>query len=237
MIKGTDLSHWNAYVDYDGMVDYGIRFGCLKLGQGRLPKDVMFDTHMANFERLKVPWDFYWFCDYRYSAVVNVQNLIAKAAGNYGCGHPVCDLEFYDGFGPRPNGGQMRRWGLDFFRELEAKTSLVCMFYTNRDMINQIMSGISVADKAEFLRHELWLATHSTFGNPSPWPKYRLNQYELDFAVPWARGTVDLNDFNGAEADFIAWSNTQAPPATLLIEEKVAILWREAGSNGWNLSP
>jgi GH25 family lysozyme M1 (1,4-beta-N-acetylmuramidase) len=237
MIKGVDLSHYNSVVKYDAMADYGVRFGCIKLGQGRLAKDVMFDTHRANLERLKVPWDFYWFCDYRYSAIVNVQNLIAKAAGDYGRKHPVCDLEFYDGFGPRPDGAHMRRFALDFFMELEAKTSLVCMFYTNRDMINQIMYSISAQDKAEFLRHDLWLATHSMFGNPSPWPKYRLNQYELDLIVPWSNSSVDLNDFNGTEEEFIAWTNIIPIPAPILtLEQRVNNLEIAARKAGWNLN-
>jgi GH25 family lysozyme M1 (1,4-beta-N-acetylmuramidase) len=226
MIKGTDLSHWNAYVNYDAMVDYGIRFGCLKLGQGRLRKDVMFDTHMTNFERLNLPWDFYWFCDYRYSGVANVQNLVALANGNYGRGHPVCDLEFYDGFGPRPDGAHMRRFALDFFEELEVQTGLVGLFYSNRDVINQIMAGINPQDKAEFLRRGLWLATDAPFGNPYPWTKYRLNQYELDFVVPWSRGKVDLDEFNGPEEEFVEFYKLQPLPEPTH-EEKVEILWSE----------
>jgi GH25 family lysozyme M1 (1,4-beta-N-acetylmuramidase) len=239
MIKGTDLSHWNAYVDYDAMVDYGIRFGCLKLGQGRLRKDVMFDTHAENFERLNVPWDFYWFCDYRYSGVANVQNLVSLAAGNYGRKHPVCDLEFYDGFGPRPDGYHMRRFALDFFGELEAQTTLLCMFYSNRDVINQIMAGISTQDKAEFLRHDLWLATDAPYGNPSPWPKYKLNQYELDFIVPWSHGTVDLDEFNGTEENYSKFYDTQPPPIIEPTHDgKVELLWDNAKTYpppNWNL--
>jgi lysozyme len=223
MVKGTDLSHWNDHVDYDAMVDWGIRFGCLKLGQGRLKKDIMFDTHRSNFNRLNVPWDPYWFGDYRYSGADNAKNMVQKAAGDYGRGHPVLDCEFYDGFGPRPDGPHMRRFALDFFGESEALTSLVCMFYSNRDMINQIMYGISDKDKEEFLRHDLWLATHASFGNPKPWVKYRLNQYELDCVVPWARGTVDLNDFNGSETEFAVWSKNvpPVPPPPKTIEERV----------------
>lgn len=239
MIKGTDLSHWNDKVNYDAMVDWGIRFGCLKLGQGLLPKDVMFDTHRSNFNRLNVPWDFYWFSDYRKSGAANVKNLIAKAAGDYGHNHPVCDLEFFDPWG-RPPGYKMRRFALDFFGELEAQTSLLCMFYSNRDMINQIMAGISPADKAEFLCHDLWLATHAAYGNPSPWPKYRLNQYDLDMIVPWAKGTVDLNDFNGTEAEYTVFYGEQIMPPEPTHDEKVTILWREAEEHppiGWNLNP
>jgi GH25 family lysozyme M1 (1,4-beta-N-acetylmuramidase) len=215
VIKGTDLSHWNTIVDYSAMVDSGIRFGCIKLGQGRLKKDVKFDAHTSNFDRLNVPWDPYWFCDYRYSGADNVHNLIEKADGNYGRKHPVCDLEFFDGFGPRPDGAHMRAFALDFFGELEILTGLVGMLYTNRDMINQIMYGISPADKAELLRHELWIATHSIYANPSPWLKYRLNQYELDLKVPWCNSSVDLNDFNGTEDEFIAWESIADPKPPL----------------------
>jgi GH25 family lysozyme M1 (1,4-beta-N-acetylmuramidase) len=219
------------------MVDYGVRFGCLKLGQGRLAKDVMFDTHMANFERLKVPWDFYWFCDYRYSGVDNARNLIAKAAGNYGRKHPVCDLEFYDGFGPRPDGTHMKRFALDFLGELQVQTSLIAMFYSNRDVINQIMAVATPLDKTDFLRHDLWLATHSMFGNPAPWPKYKLNQYELDLTVSWSNSTVDLNDFNGTEEEFAVWTNapTPIPPPVLTLEQRVTALEVAARKAGWIL--
>jgi len=233
MIKGTDLSHWNTKVNYDLMVDDGIRFGCLKLGQGKLPKDAMFDTHRSNFNRLDVPWDFYWFNDYRLSGITNAKNAVSKAAGDFGRNHPVCDLEFFKPWG-YPDGAHMRRFALDFFGEFEALTSLICMFYSNRDVINQIMYGISPEDKEEFLRHDLWLATHAQYGNPSPWPKYRLNQYELDLMVSWSNSSVDLNDFNGNEIEFAAWENVLIPPEPTQ-EQKTNILWREAKIHtNWN---
>lgn len=234
MIKGIDLSHWNTYVNYNKMVDDGIRFGCLKLGQGNLPKDAMFETHKKGFDDRNVPWDFYWFCDYRIPGAANVNNLIAKADGNYGRGHPVCDLEFYNPWG-RPEGYKMRRFALDFFEALEEQTGILCMFYSNRDMINQIMYGISPEDKAEFLRHKLWLATHAPYGNPNPWPKYQLNQYELDLIVSWSNSTVDLNDFNGTEAEYNEFYNINNPPVPH--DKRVDILWREAEAKGWNLAP
>jgi lysozyme len=233
MIKGTDLSHWNSKVNYPQMVDYGIRFGCLKLGQGVMAKDDMFDIHVDNFDRLFVPWDLYWFGDYRYSGIRNATELVNKAGGNFGQKHPVFDLEFYDGFGPRPDGLHMRRFALDFFGELEARTGLTGMFYSNRDVITQIMRAISPAELQEFLRRPLWLATHASYGNPSPWQKYQLNQYELDLVVPWSQGTVDLNDFNGTEVEFNQWYAIDQPPQSKTLEERVMRLEEGAIDNGW----
>jgi GH25 family lysozyme M1 (1,4-beta-N-acetylmuramidase) len=235
MIKGTDLSHWNTLVKYDQMEDAGIRFGCLKLGQGRLNKDPMFDTHRAAFYQRNLPWDLYWFSDYRYSGADNVLNLIAKANGDFGQDHPVMDLEFYDGFGPRPDGPHMRRFAIDFLGELESRTGLLAMFYSNRDVINQIMAGITLADKSKLLRHDLWLATDASYGNPAPWPKYRLNQYELDLVVPWSNSTVDLDDFNGTETEFAAWYGGKPPARNLTVEEKVDVIEDEARAKGWTL--
>jgi len=231
MIKGTDLSHWNDKVDYDKMADAGIRFGCLKLGQGQLPKDTMFDIHRENFVKRQLPWDFYWFCDYRKTGIYNADRAIALADGDFGAGHPVMDLEFLKPWG-YPPGSKMRRFALDFFGEMELKSGLLAMMYSNRDVINQIMAGISPEDKEEFLRHELWLATDAPYGNPAPWPKYRLNQYELDTKVTWAQGTVDLNEFNGTEQEFAAFYDAKK---ILTVEEKIGVIEVEARAKGWEL--
>lgn len=233
MIKGIDLSHWNTVVNYDAMVDYGIRFGCLKLGQGRLKKDPMFDTHRTGFVTRNLPWDLYWFSDYRYSGKDNVTNLISKADGDYGANHPVCDLEFFDGFGPRPDGNHMRWFALDFFGELEAKTSIVGTLYTNRDIIIQMTKNAPTDELGELLRHPLWMATHMPYGNPSPWPKYILNQYELDFSVPWSNSTIDLNDFNGTENEFQTWFYGSVPVLPKTLEERVKRLEDGAEAHGW----
>jgi lysozyme len=211
LIQGTDLSHWNDKVDYTAMKAAGIRFACIKLGQGILPIDNMFDTHRSNCDALGIPWDLYWYCDYRYSGFVNVNHLILLATGNYGRKHVVCDLEFNDAFGARPNGAHMLAFVLDFFDALEAATGIIAYLYTNRDIITQMWAAATAAQKARLLRHPLWIASDSQTPIYSPWPAWTLNQWELDVVVPWAHGTVDLDEFNGDEAAFQAWIGGTAP--------------------------
>lgn len=240
MIKGTDLSHWNDNVDYVKMAASGIRFACLKLGQGRLGKDHMFDTHAANCTKVGVPWDEYWFCDYRDSGYVNVTQLVKVANGNYGMGHVVQDLEFYDGFGPRPSGKHMLIFCLDFFRALKDQTGINGYLYINRDVINQMWAAATPTQKSELLSHPLWIASDTMFPKSYPWEEATLNQYELDIAVSWARGTVDLDDFMGTEEEFLVWKSGQTPPPLpppLTHEQEHDILWREAKAHGWNLNP
>lgn len=222
MIKGTDLSHWNSKVDYAAMKAAGIRFACIKLGQGGLSKDHLFDTHTAGCDSVGVPWDLYFFCDYRLSGFKNVEQLIAKAAGNYGMKHVVQDLEFYDGFGPRPDGRHMLIFCLDFFNALYVLTGINGYLYTNRDLINQMVAAATPEQLAKLLSHPLWLASDRQNPNHAPWSDdmFKLNQYELDVYATWAQGTVDYDEFNGDEAAFQAWCSAASPPV-----DKLEVLW------------
>jgi GH25 family lysozyme M1 (1,4-beta-N-acetylmuramidase) len=219
MIKGADLSHWNSEVDYQMMKDAGVRFTCIKLGQGMLPKDTMFDTHRIGCEHVNVPWDIYWFCDYRYSGASNVAQLISKAAGNYGMGHVVEDLEFFDAWGPRPDGLHMLRFSQDFFRSLEVQTKIVGTLYTNRDVLNQMWAAATSSEKIEMARHLLWFASDDETPEPTHLP-IELNQYDLDVGVPWSHGTVDWDDFMGTEDQFATWKGI-APPPVLTLEQRI----------------
>jgi hypothetical protein len=218
MIKGTDLAYCNINVNYTNMKTAGIRFAIIKLGQGLLPKDNMFETHRIGCELVQVPWDLYWFCDYRYSGAVNVNQLISKANGNYGRRHVCQDLEFYKGFGPNPTGRKMLVFCLDFFRTLESNTQLIGTLYTNRDVLTQMWLAADDSEKLELSRHELWFATHTANPIKTHLP-IKLNQWDLDAIVPWSQGAVDLDDFIGTDEEFISWVN--GSPAPLTLSERV----------------
>jgi GH25 family lysozyme M1 (1,4-beta-N-acetylmuramidase) len=218
MIQGTDLAWCNDKVDYVAMKAAGIRFACIKLGQGMLPKDIMFDTHRSNCDLLGIPWDFYWFCDYRYTGAQNVLQLLSKANANFGRKHVLCDLEFYDPYGPRPNGAHMLAFVLNFFDTLETASGLIAYLYSNRDVINQMWAAATADQKARLLRHPLWFASDTHTPAPTPWPVFTLNQWELDVVVSWSHGSVDLDEYNGDEAEFQAWIGGIQP---LTLEQRV----------------
>ena len=214
MIKGTDLAYCNINVRYDVMKLSGVRFAIIKLGQGMLPKDNMFETHRIGCESVEVPWDPYWFCDYRYSAIVNVAQLILKANGNYGNRHVCQDLEFRDVWGPRPTGRNMLNFCLDFFSSLETNTGIVGTLYTNRDVLNQMWAASNLDEKHELARHDFWFATDTPSPSPTHLPML-INQWDLDAVVSWSTGSVDLDDFVGTETEFQAWAKGSPPPLTV----------------------
>lgn len=233
MILGVDLAYCNPNVNYPLMRDYGVRFTILKLVQGILNKDIMFDTHKAGCEDVGVPWDLYDFCDYRIPAADNVDHMLEVANGNFGMGHICEDLEYREVWG-YPDGQHMLWWHLDYCHTLEQRTGKLCVLYTNRWLLNVMWAAATPEQKIEMARHELWFATHNANPEPTVLP-FKINQWDLDVAVPWCVQKVDKNDFIGTEAEFEAWKGNVAPPLTL--EQRVDILDREANLHGWNLNP
>jgi len=233
MIQGTDLAYCNPNTNYQLMANSGIRFAILKLVQGLLSKDVMFDIHKTGCEAVNVPWDIYNFCDYTKPAVDNVNNMLAIANGNFGMGHICEDLEYRAVWG-YPDGEHMLWWHLDYCHTLEQQTGKLCTLYTNRWLLTVMWSAATSAQKVEMARHDLWFATDTANPVPTVLP-YKINQWDLDVAVPWCVQKVDKNDFIGTEAEFAAWKGNTSPPLSL--EERVNILEREARLHNWNLNP
>jgi len=69
------------------------------------------------------------------------------------------------------------------------------------------------------------------------WDKWTLWQYTSHGNGPFYGVTsldLDLDWFNGTEADLYAYAGQIAP---ISLEQKVATLWREAKIHGWNLEP
>lgn len=230
MIKGTDLAYCNINVSYELMKRSGIRFAIIKLGQGLLPKDNMFETHRVGCESVDVPWDLYWFCDYRYSGAANVAQLMSKANGNYGRRHVCQDLEFYARFGPNPTGSKMLFFCLDFFNALEANAQIIGTLYTNRDVLTQMWMYATDAEKEELARHDLWFASHSVAPAKTHLP-IKMNQWDLDVKVPWCQGSADYDEFLGTEEEFLAWSKGE--PAPLTINERISRLEKWVSEHGY----
>jgi lysozyme len=223
-IPGCDLAWVNDKVDYAAMKVSGIRFACIKIGQGLRPVDVMYKTHRNGCIAQDIPHGVYWFADYTLTGLTNATQLIKLSESDYGQCPPVLDLEFFDGFGPRPDGYHMLKFALDFFDAFEQRAGIIAMFYSNRDVINQMMAAATADQKALLLRHQLWIASDTKKPIYSPWPKFTLNQWELDVVVPWAHGSVDLDEFNGNEADFQAWigATPVTVPAPLTVEQRLS---------------
>jgi GH25 family lysozyme M1 (1,4-beta-N-acetylmuramidase) len=238
MIQGTDLSHWNDRVDYAAMRAAGIRFAMLKIGQGNLPPDEMFQAHKVGCESMGVAWGAYWFADYRLTGAANATQFMDIAHGSYGQCLPALDLEFYDGFGPHPDGWHMLKFALDFFGVFERKDALL---YTNRDVLNQMRSAATGDMLKRLVQHPLWIASGCHYPIPDPFPTWILNQHKLDGVADWAHGSIDLDEFNGDDAAFQTWLGSLAAPVPmpvpipLTLEQRVIALEAQAKAHGWTL--
>ncbi|QGU04382.1 glycoside hydrolase family 25 protein [Corynebacterium comes] len=112
---------------------------------------------------------------------------------------PVLDIEVDEGLDP----GQLQNWVRDFLGETERLTGRSPMIYTYRYFWREHLN-----DTDQFTRHPLWLAAYQnhvpeTVGG---WNQLTFWQRSDVGRVPGVNGPVDLNLFNGTEAqlnDFV----------------------------------
>lgn len=113
---------------------------------------------------------------------------------------PVLDIEVNEGRSPE----ELQRWVGEFLATTEQLTGRTPMVYTYRYFWRE-----HLADTDQFTRHPLWLAAYQNHA-PEPvggWNHLTFWQRSETGRVPGINGNVDLNLFNGNEAqlgDFAA---------------------------------
>ncbi|MHA2788749.1 glycoside hydrolase family 25 protein [Corynebacterium sp. S7] len=118
---------------------------------------------------------------------------------------PVLDLEETDGL----NAVDLQNWTRTFLQTLQAQTGETPMIYTYRYFWVEDM-----ANTTEFSNYPLWLAAYQS-NAPAPvggWSTVSFWQRSETGTVPGVDSQVDLNYFNGTEAQLQAFAagNTQA---------------------------
>ncbi len=208
MIEGTDLSYANGEVDYQAMKAAGIRFAFIKVGQGTGITDPLYGAHKAGCKKVGCLWGPYFFCDYRYSPIVQAKRFAAMPGDDWGQLSATMDIEYEERLDwGRPSGSAMYDWGCQFITQFEIETQgkRTLVIYTNPDLISEIKPYLKPGDP--FMRHGLYLAhwtSEAEFANFSPWPEMQYWQQAGDVKGSWSTGSVDYDYFIGTEEEFAA---------------------------------
>lgn len=94
MIKGMDLSKWNGKGNFDVAISKGIEFAIIRLGSidsvtGECYLDYLLQDHLAEIQRTKLPFGYYFYTRPLFSAKVQADYIIANLANL-----PKANLEF-----------------------------------------------------------------------------------------------------------------------------------------------
>ena len=180
----------------------------LRAGQNTW-KDKTFTTNYINAKAAGVLRGTYYFYDSRADPKRQAETWAKALGGDLGEMEHFADFE--DNYG-----GPWRGWQhwYDFMENMKTmvpgiKLGVYTGYYYWRENTNYLTTGITNASLNYFGQYPLWLAWYNPSPPfiPAPWDKWLLWQYTDDYPSDgWGAESheIDMNYFNGSEADFIA---------------------------------
>jgi lysozyme len=191
-VKGIDVSHNNATVDWKSVAASAISFAFAKATEGTTFQDPQFNANYTAMKNNGITRGAYHFFHPNTDALAQAENFL-KLVHALGPGDlpPALDIEVNDNKTASAIITSVQQW-MDAVR-----TALDCtpIIYTSASFWNANLGGTS-----QFAAHRLWVA-HFT-SNPQPniptgFPSYKIWQFTEHGAVTGIGGKVDLNRFNG----------------------------------------
>ena len=213
---GIDISHWQGSVNWAQVRSDGITFAFMKATEGTSYVDPTLQTNWTGAQSAGIYRAAYHFArpsTAAGSAATQARFFVSKAGVFQGVGDlpPVLDLEATGGLGP----AALRSWVATWLATVEQLTGRTPILYFSPSFWVDHL-GNSTA----FSRYPLWIANYTTGAPtvPGGWPTWTFWQRTSSGRVDGIGGPVDLNRFNGSEAQLSAMANTSggstAPPPT-----------------------
>lgn len=200
-LKGIDVSYYQGTINWPVVRDSGVKFAIARVNDGGF-MDPKFDENWAAIQAMGLVRGAYQFFRPGKDASAMADVLIDKI-GQLGPGDlpPTLDVEATDGESPSSIIAKIHVW----VDKVKAATGRTPIIYTGRYFWND-----NVGTSA-FNHHPLWLAAYVSGcpNTPDAWDTWRIWQHSGSGTVPGISGAVDLNLFNGTEAEL---TQLAAPP-------------------------
>jgi GH25 family lysozyme M1 (1,4-beta-N-acetylmuramidase) len=195
---GIDISHWQGHVDWTKVRADGITFAFMKATEGSSYADPTLATNWAGAETAGIYRAAYHFArpsTSAGSAQAQARFFVSKAGTFQGVGDlpPVLDLEATGGLSP----ASLRTWVATWLSTVEQLTGRTPILYFSPSFWIDHLGNSSA-----FTRYPLWIAHYTTGAPlvPGGWPTWTFWQRTSSGRVSGIGGPVDLNRFNGSEA-------------------------------------
>jgi lysozyme len=235
-ILGVDISHWEDNPDTPKKIDFnmmkaaGAQFCIFKASQAWKP-DLVFQISWADCKGI-LPRGAYHYLDYTKTGLDQAKyfcDLISKDPPEI---PPIVDYECKVNIPTNANG---QLW--NFLTYVEVTTHRVPIIYSSPDYWKNYGTPA-----VGWKKYPLWIANYQVTKPfiPAPWLEWKFWQY-TDKGDGHKYGVealgIDLNYYNGTYEQLQAFCNIAVPPPVLTLEQRVAILEREAKKLNWNLNP
>ncbi len=211
---GIDISHWQGRVDWARVRTDGVTFAFMKATEGTSYADPTLTTNWAGAEAAGIYRAAYHFArpsTAAGSAQAQARFFVSRAGTFQDTGDlpPVLDLEATGGLGSTALRAWVATW-LSTVQRLTGRTPI--LYFSPYFWIDHL--GNSTA----FTRYPLWIAHYTTGAPlvPGGWPTWTFWQRTSSGRVAGIGGPVDLNRFNGSQAQLATLAHTSggstAPP-------------------------
>ena len=195
-VRGIDVSHHQGAIDWSAVGREGMVFAYVKASEGADLKDSRFEENWRGAQQAGLAPGAYHYFSFCQSGAAQARNFLeAVAPVNGPMLPPVVDLEFAGNCRERPAPMALRR-------ELDAFSLLVKSQLGAAPIVYVTESFWQSYHDALPPELELWVRSvvfgpESSFGGA-----WRLWQFAGHARVAGVRGPVDLDAFNGSEADW-----------------------------------
>ena len=215
-VKGIDVSLFQGTVDWSAVKNDGVKYAFIRVSDGVNTPDELFSQNWSGARAAGVRRGAYQFFRPSQDAIAQA-DLLVDAIGSLEAGDlpPVLDLESMSGQSAATVRTRAQQWLARVEERLGVKPILYTGPYFWRDNVGAPSFGAN---------YPLWIA-HYTSGCPlvpEPWSMWRFHQFSDSGEVAGIDGPVDINRFNGSEADLALLAFTPSSssnPATCVEAE------------------
>lgn len=205
-VHGIDAARFQGQMDWRQIKQQGVRFAWLKATEGGDLADPEFRVNWRGAKRAGVPvgaYHFYYFCT---DPVMQAKWFIKNVPRLRGGMPPVLDLE-WNPFSPtctlRPSAPEVRRLASRFIQIIERHYRTKVVVYTTPEFWER--------NDIARLKRDFWLRSTAKHVekqyNVTDW---RFWQYTATGVLDGVEKEVDLNCFNGTQAQWAQWRQTRA---------------------------
>ncbi len=210
-VKGLDVSHWQASVDWDDWKEKGHDFVYIKVSEGTTWVDPGWKGHFdAAVEYVRGPYHYF---RVQWDGAQQGRHFWNQAKQRSFSMPPAIDVEKTNNLGYSKSTFKNRLRAC--LLETEEQFSVKPIIYTSESMWEFLVGSAWWADD-----YDLWTAHYTTASNPLVPSDWRDKGWKL---WQWTSRPLDQNKFNGTMKDFLAWIGSSPDPEPPP-EEEVTIL-------------
>ena len=214
MLHGIDVSHYQELIDWAKVRASGVRFAIIKASEGVGFVDPMFEENFRGaVDAGVVPGTYHFYLPTLdpLQQAAHYQSVLKDVVGSHPCLPPCIDLETAGATKAAMNSAVR-----SFMQEMQRADGRPGLIYTSPGFWSTYLPApvlsqnrLKPADVEWADAYPLWLA-HYTTGWPSqvyPWVGWTFWQYSSAGKIAGVPTRVDMNYFNGSEADLAGLAN------------------------------